>query len=98
MKQAVKATVLILFASLLSGCSSSPNPADKPQVKSECDEVKESQKQLTTLGQGKSRNEVLIYTLIAQNYLLENTKCFTTLEIATAKSLIDFLNNEIANR
>jgi predicted component of type VI protein secretion system len=39
MKQAAKATALVLAVSLLSGCSSSPKLADKPLAKTECEIV-----------------------------------------------------------
>jgi hypothetical protein len=95
MKQAAKATALVLALSLLSGCSSSPEQADKPQVKSECDEVKETYDSFVKVlsSQDNGTREYRLAYLIQNYYLLENTKCFTSVQIATARASIDFVNN-----
>jgi len=81
----------------LPSCSSAQEPADKPQVKSECDEVKETydnfSKALRESGQGSDLYR-LTY-LIQQYYLLEKQECFTAVQIATAKAGIDLVNNRL---
>ena len=95
MKQAAKATALVLVVSLLSGCSSSPKPADKPLAKTECAEIKETYDNLTKVLTSKSQStrEYRLTYLIQNYYILENTKCFTSFQIATARASIDFTNN-----
>ena len=99
MKQAAKATALVLAVSLLSGCSSSPKPADKPLAKTECAEIKETYENLTKVlaSQSNSSREFRLTYLIQNYYILENTKCFTSFQIATARASIDFTNT-VANR
>ena len=99
MKQAAKATALVLAVSLLSGCSSSPKPADKPLAKTECAEIKETYDNFEKLmnSQSNSSREFRLTGLIKNYYVLENTKCFTSLEVATARASIDFTNT-VANR
>jgi hypothetical protein len=90
MKQAVKATVLVLAVSLLSGCSSSPKLADKPQANTECDEVKkiydDFSSALTATPSTKETYRKLYLT--RSYYLLENPKCFTSVQIAAARAEI----------
>ena len=95
MKQAAKATALVLVISLLSGCSSSPKPADKPQAKTGCDEVTETYDNFTKVlsSQSNGSREYRLTYLIQNYYLLENTKCFTSVQVATARASIDFVNN-----
>jgi uncharacterized lipoprotein len=99
MKQAAKATALVLAVSLLSGCSSSPKPADKPIAKTECDEVKETYANFEKLlsSQSNTSREFRFSYLIKNYYVLENKKCFTSVQIATARASIDFTNS-VANR
>lgn len=90
MKQAAKATALVLVVSLLSGCSSSPKPADEAQVKSECDLVKgiyEGFSNALKTEANSSDTYRKIY-LTRAYYLLENPKCFTSVQIAAARAEI----------
>ena len=99
MKQAAKATALVIAVSLLSGCSSSPKPADKPLAKTECDEVKVTYDNFNKLmsTQSNSSREFRLTGLTKNYYVLENKKCFTSIEIASARASIDFTNT-VANR
>ena len=99
MKQAAKATALVLAVSLLSGCSSSAKPVDKPLAKTECDEVKETYDNFNKLldTQSNATREFRLTYLIKNYYVLENPKCFTSVQVATARASIDFTNS-VANR
>ncbi len=87
--------LLIAGLLLLSGCSSPTEQADEAQVKSECDEVKETYDSFTKVmsSQSNSSREFRLAGLIKSYYVLENKKCFTSLEIATARASIDFTNS-----
>jgi hypothetical protein len=81
----------------LPSCSNSqePKPSETPQAKSECSEVKET---YDNFGKGISSQDNNLkarqLTSLVQNYyLLENTKCFTSVEIAFARATIDLINN-----
>ena len=99
MKQAVKATALVLFVSLLSGCSSAqePKPVETPQAKSKCDEAKESNKSFDKLLAeiGKGSPNYRVYFLTQQYHKLETKECFTAVEIAAARAAIDIVNNKL---
>ena len=72
----------------LPSCSSAQEPADKPQVKSECDEVKkiyDEFKELLNKTESGSQSYRKIY-LTRAYYLLENPKCFTAVQIAAARA------------
>ena len=92
MKQAAKATALVLAVSLLSGCSSSPKPADKPLAKTECEIAIEKSSELIkkasevskTKGRDASRGDVLLWGY----YVIEKSNCFTAETVAQAKTLI----------
>ena len=90
MQQAIKATALVLLVSLLSGCSSSPEPADKPQVKSECDEVNRVYDEFgINLKKLPNTTEAFRLLYLTQSYyLLENPKCFDSVLIASARAKI----------
>jgi hypothetical protein len=89
-KQAAKAIALVLLISLLSGCSSSAKPTDKPQVKSECDEVKKTYDDFTKALTTEPNTTITFRKLyLTKNYyLLENPKCFTSVQIAAARAEI----------
>ena len=89
MKQAAKATALVLAISLLSGCSSSPKPVETPQAKSKCDEVKKIYEDFSGALQKEQPTETYrkLY-LTRAYYLLENPQCFTSVQIAAAKAEI----------
>ena len=90
MKQAAKATALVLAVSLLSGCSSSAKPADKPQANTECDLVKkiyEGFSNALKTEENTSDTFRKIY-LTRSYYLLENPNCFTSVQIAAARAEI----------
>jgi hypothetical protein len=74
----------------LPSCSSAPKPADKPQVKSECGEVKKIYDDfgvlLTELVSGSEKYRLTYIT--RAYYLLENPKCFTSVQIAAARAQI----------
>jgi hypothetical protein len=80
---------LIAGLLLLPSCSSSPEPADKPQVKSECDEVKKIYEDFSGVLQ-KEQSTVTYRKLYLTRayYLLENPQCFTSAQIAAAKAEI----------
>jgi len=97
MKQAAKATALVLAVSLLSGCSSSPKPVETPQAKSKCDEARESNKSIDKLlaETGKNSSNYRAYFLTQQYHKLETKECFTALEIAAARAAIDIVTNKL---
>jgi len=92
MKLTVKATVLILLVSLISGCSSSPKPADMPLAKTECEIAIEKSSELLkkasevskAKGRDASRGDVLLWGY----YVVEKSNCFTAETIAQARTLI----------
>jgi hypothetical protein len=89
MKQAVKATALILFVSLLSGCSSSPEPADKPQAKTECELVVEKAGEKATAlkelqAAKKDTNNVALLSWLY--YIVEESSCFSSELVSEAKA------------
>ena len=96
MKQAVNATVMVLLVSLLSGCSSSSEPVDIPQAKTECEIVVEKLAENARLL--KESNQVdygfrgrlgLLY------YIVEESDCFSSEIVAQAKANIAvILNNK----
>ena len=88
MKLAVKATALILFVSLLSGCSSSTKLADRAQVKCECGLVKKIYEgfSIALKTEDNSSDSFRKIYLTRGYYLLENPKCFTSVQIAAARA------------
>jgi outer membrane biogenesis lipoprotein LolB len=87
MNQAVKATVLVFLVFLLSGCSSSTSPADKPQAKTECEIVMEKAAEkarlLTESNQvdyGFRGRVGLLY------YIVEESDCFNSEIVSEAKA------------
>lgn len=88
MKRAAKAIALVLAVFLSSGCSSSPKPANQPQAKTECDEVKKIYEDITSsLNKSQDTGDtVRRFYLIRSYYLLENQKCFTSIQIAAARA------------
>jgi outer membrane murein-binding lipoprotein Lpp len=89
MKQAAKATALVLAVSLLSGCSSSPKPADKPQAKTRCEiaveKVTEKAGLLRELQSAKKdyNNRALLSWLY---YIVEESDCFDSEIVSEAKA------------
>ena len=81
---------------LLPSCSSAQEPADKPQVKSECDEVKEKYEDFNELANKypSYSSEYKVLYLAKHYYLLENNSCFSSVEIATTKAAIDVYNSQ----
>ena len=96
MKQAAKATALVLAVSLLSGCSSSPEPADKPQAKTHCEIVQETATD-KYLKYEAAKGSAPIVTqqaaLIWFYYIVEESDCFNSSEVSTAKANIDLILN-----
>ena len=92
MKQAVKATALILLVSLISGCSSSPKPADKPKTKTDCEIATEKSAemlekiQLDTETKGKEYGKISLLTWAF--YVIEKTECFSSETVATARAAV----------
>lgn len=77
---------------LLSSCSSAQEPADKPQVKSGCEKVKKIYDDFAVLlGDTENGTEKYRLTYITRAYyLLENPKCFTSVQIAAARAQITY--------
>jgi hypothetical protein len=92
MKQAVKATVLILFVSLLSGCSSSPELADKPQAKTDCEIATEKSTEMLEKIQidsdTKGKEYVKLSLLTWAFYVMEKSECFSSETVATARATV----------
>ena len=89
MKQAVKATALILLVSLVSGCSSSPELADKPQAKTECELVVEKAGEKATAlkelqAAKKDTNNVALLSWLY--YIVEESSCFSSELVSEAKA------------
>jgi hypothetical protein len=92
MKQGVKAIALILLLSLISGCSSSPEPADKPLAKTECEIAVEKGTELIdkasevmrTEGRDAAKGSYVYWAF----YTLERSECFSPEVLAGAKTLI----------
>jgi len=95
MKLTVKATVLILLVSLLSGCSSSPTPVDKPQAKSECQSVYEAtakyKAEIEDYTSGKKKMlsaEIGKITMLSWAYsIIDNAECYEPGLIAQARAM-----------
>ena len=96
MKQAIKAAAVILLVSLLSGCSSSTTPADKPQTKSECELVYETtdslKGQLDDITNPDKVNTVspVNVRVIALSWaysIIDNSQCYKPDLIAQARAL-----------
>ena len=92
MKQPVRATALILLVSLISGCSSSPEPADKPQAKTDCEIAVEKGTELMDKASEVMRNEgrdaakgSYVYWAF---YTIEKSECFSPEIVAGAKTII----------
>jgi len=89
MQQAIKATALVLLVSLLSGCSSSPKPADKPQAKTECEIVVEKATEKANLlkelqaAKKDNNNRALLSWLY---YIVEESNCFSSEIVSEAKA------------
>ena len=95
MSKALLTPFVIAGLLLLSSCSSAQEPADKPQVKSGCDEVKKIYDDFGVVMREKENGAAgyrLTYITRAY-YLLENPKCFTSVEIATARAQITYAAN-----
>jgi len=92
MKQPVRATALILLVSLISGCSSSPEPADKSQAKTDCEIAVEKGTELMDKASEVMRNEgrdaakgSYVYWAF---YTIEKSECFSPEIVAGAKTII----------
>jgi hypothetical protein len=86
----ILALLVIAGLLLLPSCSSSPKPADKPQAKTECDEVK---KIYDDFGgaldkEPRTTDTYRLLYLTKNYYLLENPKCFTSIQIAAARAAV----------
>jgi hypothetical protein len=92
MKQTVKATALILLVSLISGCSSSPKPADKPQAKIDCEIATEiSTERLEKIqldSDTKGKEYVKLSLLTWAFYVIEKSECFSSETVATARAAV----------
>ena len=92
MKQAVKATVLVLFVSLLSGCSSAAIPADEPQAKTECEMATEKSSELMKIASEeistKGRDYAKVSSLVWAFYIIEKGECFDAQTVASARTII----------
>lgn len=92
MKQAIKATALILLVSLISGCSSSPKPADKPQAKTDCEIAIEKNTEMLEKIQldsdTKGKEYVKLSLLTWAFYVIEKSECFSSEAVAQAKAAI----------
>jgi hypothetical protein len=92
MKQAVNATALILLVTLFSGCSSSPESADKPQAKTDCEIATEkssellkiASEELETKGRDYSKGSSLVWAF----YTIEKGECFDAQTVASARTII----------
>ena len=89
MKQAVKATVLILFVSLLSGCSSSEEKACKAAKEAYLSNKEIGDKNInrksdtTYLGKYRDIGERAYY--VANKIIVNNQKCFTPEQVVEAQ-------------
>ena len=92
MKQAVRATALILLVSLISGCSSSPEPANKPQAKTECEIATEKSSELLEIASDelktKGRDYAKASSLVWAFYTIEKGECFEAQTVASARTII----------
>ena len=92
MKEVVNATVTVLLVSLLSGCSSSSEPVDIPQAKTECELVREKGSELLTIAgkdaKTKSRELAAPSSLLWAYYTIEKAECFDAQMVAQAKTII----------
>ena len=92
MKQAVKATALILLVTLLSGCSSSPESADKPQAKTDCEIATEKSTEMLEKIQldsdTKGKDYVKLSLLTWAFYVMEKSECFSSETVATARAAV----------
>ena len=91
MKQAAKATALLLLVSLLSGCSSSQNPADKPVAKTECQIATEKSQELFNVADAELKansSNVKSSALVWAFYTIEKGDCFSAEIVAKAKTII----------
>ena len=89
MKQAAKAAAMAFLVFLLSGCSSSTSPADKPQAKTECEIVIEKLAEAARLLDESNQVDYgfrgrlgLLY------YIVEESDCFDSAMVAQAKANI----------
>ena len=97
MKQSEKAITLILFASLLSGCSGSPEPADKAQAKTECEIATEKSSELIKKVEADVKSNGREYAKVAllnwAFYTIEKKECFSSEIIAQAQTAIALVKN-----
>jgi outer membrane murein-binding lipoprotein Lpp len=103
MKQAAKATALVLAVSLLSGCSSSEAKACEAATKAYSELKVESQelaKSIKILNEGslyfeaKDKREMQIFTVKqAMMVMINNQKCFTPKEVSAGQILLKELEN-----
>ena len=96
MKQAVKAAAMVFLVFLLSGCSSSTSPADKPQAKTECEIVMEiAAEKARLLTESKQVDYGFRGRLGLLYYIVEESDCFSSEIVAQAKANIAvILNNK----
>jgi len=83
----------------LPSCSSSSNPADKPQAKTECEVIQEKSLELAA----KAENEPLWRSkqrdyLTWFNYIIQESDCFSSEIVAQAKSNMAVVLANIANQ
>jgi len=97
MKQAVKATVLVLFVSLLSGCSSAEAKACKLAVETQADYLKQSKTLMVKSSQQKIGNPFNARKLFdngryiflkSQKVIVNNPSCFTAAQVVIAQSFV----------
>jgi hypothetical protein len=103
MKQAAKATALMLFVSLLSGCSSSEAKACEAAVKAHSELRVQSQelgKSIKILEQGsgalqaiEKRKSQLFIAKKAMLVMINNQSCFTPQDVAGAQLFLKELEN-----
>jgi hypothetical protein len=96
MKQAVKATALLLLISLLSGCSSALNPNGEPQSKTKCEKVFEVtsklKAQIDDITDPNKTNtlsvaNVRVITLSWAYSIIDNSECYEPELIAQARAV-----------
>ncbi len=103
MKQTVKATALILFVSLLSGCSSAEAKACEAAQLAVSElrvESKELGKSIKILDEGslyfeaKDKREIQMFTVKqAMMIMINNQKCFTPQEVSAAQLFLKELDD-----
>jgi hypothetical protein len=95
MKLTVKATVLILLVSLLSGCSSAEAKACKLAVETQADYLKQSKTLMVKSSQQKIENPFNARSLFdtgqniflkSQKVIVNNPQCFTPKQVVEAQT------------